>query len=111
MADFGYGLTPGKGINLDDCNSDLFQKIVERSPDILKCIACGSCTSTCSGSIFSRVSFRRSILLLERGENREALNTLKGCMLCGKCFIICPRGINTRDIILTVNQYYKKELL
>ena len=108
MAGFGYSLSQGKSINMDNCNNHLFWKIAERSPDILKCIACGSCSSSCTGSQFSLVSFRRSIHLLERGENREALNLLRGCMLCGKCFIVCPRGVNTRDIILSLNQYYKE---
>ncbi|MBO4454997.1 MAG: 4Fe-4S dicluster domain-containing protein [Bacteroidales bacterium] len=33
---------------------------------------------------------------------------LKGCMLCGKCSMVCPRGINTRHLILSLSRIYKE---
>jgi Fe-S oxidoreductase len=34
------------------------------------------------------------------------LPQLKSCMLCGKCHIVCPRGINTRHLILSICKIY-----
>jgi Fe-S oxidoreductase len=34
------------------------------------------------------------------------LPQLKSCMLCGKCYIVCPRGINTRHLILSICKIY-----
>jgi Fe-S oxidoreductase len=39
----------------------------------------------------------------------ETVRMISGCMLCGKCTMVCPRGIKTRHLILTVNRLYKKE--
>ena len=47
-------------------------------------------------------------MLVKRGENQEALNNLSKCMLCGKCLLVCPRGVDTRKMILTLIQYLRK---
>jgi len=109
MVDFGFKLSSSNRINLDNYDSDLFLKLKGESGEITRCIACGSCTSTCSAGSFTPVNFRKAILLIERGKNQEAKELIKSCMLCGKCTLVCPRGINTREIILSINQYYKKE--
>ncbi|OFX80372.1 MAG: hypothetical protein A2X17_00275 [Bacteroidetes bacterium GWF2_41_61] len=109
MVDFGFKLSSSNRIDLDSCDSDLFLKLKAESGTIKQCIACGSCASSCSAANFTGVNFRKTILLIERGKNEEAKELIKGCMLCGKCTLVCPRGINTREIILSINQYYKKE--
>ena len=35
---------------------------------------------------------------------------LQACMLCGKCTMVCPRGINTRHLILSLCRIYKEKL-
>ena len=30
-------------------------------------------------------------------------------MLCGRCLLVCPRGINTRHLILSIGKVYKLE--
>jgi heterodisulfide reductase subunit C len=27
------------------------------------------------------------------------------CMVCGKCQFACPKGVNTRHIVLTLNKH------
>ncbi len=107
MVDFGYKITVGNRVDLDNSDNSLFKRIKELSPDIIKCIACGSCVSSCSGGNFSNVSFRSAILYLERGLNKQSISIINGCMLCGKCTIVCPRGINIREIILSFSDTYK----
>jgi Fe-S oxidoreductase len=34
---------------------------------------------------------------------------MSNCMLCGKCTMVCPRGINTRHLILSICRIYDKE--
>ena len=29
---------------------------------------------------------------------------LKRCMLCGKCLLVCPRGVNTRSLIINMRR-------
>lgn len=106
--EFGFQLYKEQKIDLDIVQNSIFKQISHSQPDILKCIACGCCTATCTGNKFTSTEFRKAILLLERGLNREAYNLLKGCMLCGKCSLVCPRGINTRDIILRFNELYNQ---
>ena len=47
---------------------------------------------------------RNRLLGLQRGQDVRSM--LSGCMLCGKCSMVCPRGINTRHLILTLCRIY-----
>lgn len=107
MVKFGYGLTPSSRINLDDVNPAKFKELAAIEPDVLKCMACGSCTATCSAGNFTRTSLRSSILALQNGQEPQALVLLKSCMLCGKCIMVCPRGINTRNLIISICKIYE----
>lgn len=102
--DFGYALTPSSRIDLDKADKSYFNKIAALEPDVLKCMSCGSCTASCNAGKFVKTSLRQSIINLQNGKNEDALNILKGCMLCGKCAMICPRGINTRNLIISINK-------
>lgn len=55
------------------------------------------------------MSIRKVLLNLQRGKEEEAFRLMSNCMLCGKCTMVCPRGINTRRIVLTISRIYKKE--
>jgi len=109
MVNFGYSLSPSSQIDLIGFDNSRLKKIAEIEPDIIKCIACGSCTSSCSSVNFTNTSLRRAILLLYRGLDQEALTLLEGCMLCGKCTLVCPRGINTRNLIRSILKAYKEK--
>ena len=52
------------------------------------------------------MSVRKVLLDLQRGKEKEAEKMLSGCMLCGKCMMVCPRGINTRHLILSLCRIY-----
>ena len=109
MIDFGYSLTPSSSIDLNNESTSLHTTLFTLSPDIAKCIGCGSCVASCSARrINGTTALRQTILLIDRGMEDEALSLIKECMLCGKCRIVCPRGINTRDIILVINELLKK---
>jgi heterodisulfide reductase subunit C len=106
MIDFGYCLTPSSTIEIDDADLRLFDELCNAEPDAIKCISCGSCAASCTAGVFKDVNLRKVLLCLQRGQQKDVLPQLKSCMLCGKCHIVCPRGINTRHLILSICKIY-----
>ncbi len=106
MNKFGYSLSPASVINLDKVDRSKFMLLAKLEPDVRKCMACGSCTATCTAGKFTKTSLRSAILALQNGQEDKAYENLKGCMLCGKCSMVCPRGINTRHLILSIFRIY-----
>jgi len=68
------------------------------------CIGCGSCSASCPAGRLSGMSVRKVLLSLQRG--KDVREMVQGCMLCGKCTMVCPRGINTRNLILSICRLY-----
>jgi len=99
--DFGFSLSPSSRINLDNADSALMAKVTSEEPSWRECIACGSCTASCTAGKYTPTSIRRAILSLQNGQKDKALELLQGCLLCGKCAMVCPRGINTRHLVMT----------
>ncbi len=93
---FGFKISPSSAINMDKVDRALFRELCRVEPDAARCMACGSC----SGKV---------LLCLQRGREKEAFGMMSNCMLCGKCMMVCPRGINTRRIILAISSIYGKE--
>lgn len=108
MAGFGYTLTKSSRIDLDSRDLEKWNKLVALEPDVLKCMACGSCTASCSAGKFTRTSLRSAILSLQNGQEKRALELIQSCLLCGKCFMVCPRAINTRHLLLSISKIYSK---
>lgn len=106
MIDFGYNITPSSVVNLDKADLSRFRKLVQEEPDVLKCMACGSCAASCAAGNFTTMNLRKGILLLSRGEDKAIIGQFQSCMLCGKCQLVCPRGINTRHLILSIVKIY-----
>lgn len=109
MNKFGFALTPSSRIDLDKFNKEKFALLVKLEPDILKCMACGSCTASCTAGKFTKTSVRSAILALQNGQEKEALDMVKGCLLCGKCSMVCPRAINTRHLIISICKIYQEK--
>ena len=38
------------------------------------------------------------------GEYQGAYEEMNKCMLCGKCRLVCPRGINTRGVVMLIKR-------
>ncbi len=102
--DFGFCISPSSHIQMDTVDLSLFDKLKEVNPDINTCIACGSCTATCTAGNFTEMSFRRVLLMLQRGKVDDAKKLTQKCMLCGKCTLVCPRGINIRKILTDITR-------
>ena len=104
--DFGFKLSPSSTVNLDTADTSIYRRLVEMEPGAAGCMACGSCTATCTAGPYSGMSVRKVILALQRGG--DVKDMLSCCMLCGKCTMVCPRGINTRHLILSLSRIYDK---
>ena len=104
MDGFGFRLSPSSAINLDKIDRTLFDELCRIEPDALRCMACGSCTATCTAGNLTEYNFRKVHTLVRRGEYQGAYEELNKCMLCGKCRLVCPRGINTRGVIMLIKR-------
>jgi heterodisulfide reductase subunit C len=72
------------------------------------CIECGACSATCTSGSLTRFSLRELQILIRRGENADALKSIGKCMLCGKCTLVCPRGVNTRNVVMLARESLQK---
>ena len=105
MPQFGFSISQPRAVNLDTNDLVPAEKILHDMPELQTCIACGSCTATCTAGNLTSFNFRKVHTLVRRGEYREAYEQMDKCMLCGKCRLVCPRGITTREIVLTIKKY------
>jgi heterodisulfide reductase subunit C len=108
MNKFGFSISAGRYIDYDFNNRDMADYLFEKEPSFRRCIECGGCSATCSTGNFTGFSLREIFIFIKRGENNQAGNKLKKCMLCGKCTLVCPRGVNTRNIIMLARKEFPK---
>jgi len=110
MENFGFSILKGRQINYDTNDKSIAEYISEREPSFRICIECGCCSSTCTTGNFTRFSLRELQILLKRGENESVSEVIGKCMLCGKCTLACPRGVNTRNVILLAREAFQKRI-
>jgi heterodisulfide reductase subunit C len=108
MDKFGFSISGGRQIDYESNNRDLADYIFAKEPSFRLCIECGGCSATCSTANFTDFSLRELNILIKRGENDKVRKNLKKCMLCGKCTLVCPRGVNTRNIVFLAKKAFLK---
>lgn len=108
MGKFGFTLLKGRQIDYEANDKRVAEYIYSHEPSFWLCIECGCCSATCTAGNFTRFSLREMNILMKRGENDKVRENLRKCMLCGKCTLVCPRGVNTRNIIFTAQQAFLK---
>lgn len=104
MPDFGFSLQKDRQIDFDANDHSLRERVVAIEPSFRICIACGTCSATCSAGQFTSFSLRRIITAVKRGELQGLEEDIEKCMLCGKCQLGCPRGVNNRNLILAIRK-------
>ncbi len=108
---FGYSITRDRQIDYDANNHDICKIIAKAEPTLNLCISCGTCAATCTAGQFTDFSLRQVILLLRRGETKSLENEVSKCMLCGKCQLVCPRNVSTRNLVIQIGKaLYDKKL-
>lgn len=108
MERFGFSISKGRQIDWDANSREVADFIREREPSFNLCIACGGCAASCTAGNYTDFSLRELNILLHRGENTKPGNDIKKCMLCGKCSLVCPRGVNTRNVLFLARQAFQK---
>jgi len=108
VKEFGYTTQKTRQIDYDRNDKRVLDHLKKHEPSVLTCIACGSCTATCSAGNFSGFNIRLVQTLLRRGEIEPLKLEIRKCMLCGKCQLVCPRGVNMRNMILAIQTAIEK---
>jgi heterodisulfide reductase subunit C len=103
LKNFGYTLQPDRQIDYDRNERRVLDYLKEWEPSVNQCVACGSCTATCSAGQFSDFNIRSVQTFLRRGEVFKLKTEIRKCMFCGKCQLVCPRGVNMRNLILSLH--------
>jgi len=105
---FGFTIHSDNQINLDERDFNLYHKIISGEAGFMSCISCGSCTASCTAAAYTDFNYRQLCHNIRRGQNDAVAKELSKCMFCGKCSLICPRGINTRKIINLLHKELSK---
>jgi heterodisulfide reductase subunit C len=101
---FGFVVTRDRQIDFDANDHTISRIVANAEPSVNLCISCGTCAATCSAAQFTDFSLRKIILLLRRGETKTLDKEISKCMLCGKCQLVCPRNVSTRNLILQISK-------
>ncbi len=104
MTNFGFNISNTRVINIDDCDFGNVKKLHQEVPSFKRCISCGACAATCSARQFTDFNIRKLHTLYLRGQYTDVHEVLKACMLCGKCTLVCPRGVNLRSMIINMRK-------
>ena len=102
---FGYSINQSSKIDLDSASRDIAMQVLRHEPSFATCIGCGTCMATCSAGRFTSFNLRQLQLMVMRGQTDKVHAEAEKCMLCGKCQLVCPRGVNTRNIILALHRF------
>lgn len=106
---FGFTVKTGRAIDLDAADMSVAEEVMARVPSWSLCIGCGGCTATCTAGAFTDYNFRKLHLMVRRGETAGLRRALSACMLCGKCVLQCPRGVNTRGVIAVLMELLPRD--
>lgn len=109
MTFWGYSIPEARVIDYDQNDKALSAYVAEKSPSSKLCIGCGCCTASCTAGNLTPFNIRKLQMLMKRGENKEITAQLHKCMLCGKCLLVCPRGVDTRKMIISVLEYIETQ--
>lgn len=109
MPDFGFSIKKPRSENLDMAAKAKYEEFARRVPSFRRCFQCGCCSATCSARQFTEFNIRRVHTMFRRGNTEDLSDELKKCMLCGKCTLVCPRGVNLRQLIITMRKMLEEE--
>lgn len=83
--------------------------LIESIPDDETCVKCGSCRSVCptfNSAHREGASARGKLALIdakfhgEDGFGNVFLKHLNECTLCGACYDVCPKDVNTPELVM-----------
>ena len=104
MNNFGFQISKTRSIDMDAADSARRAQLLASVPSYRLCIGCGACSATCSAGQFTQFNIRRIHTAFNCGQTDTLAEQLDSCMLCGKCTLVCPRGVNLRSLIIRMRQ-------
>lgn len=111
---FGFVINPSRLIDYDTSDRKVREYITLGEPSFSLCFACGGCTATCTAGQYTSFNLRRMNTYIRRGEIEPLREEVTRCMMCGKCLLVCPRGVNTRNVVAVaaeaIRKLYRNEL-
>jgi heterodisulfide reductase subunit C len=80
-------------------------------PEVMTCIQCGTCSSSCPTAHLMRPSIRQLMRYVLEGRNEDALNnrTIWLCTSCQLCTVRCPRNIRVRAVVAALKDLAERE--
>lgn len=108
MKVWGFSISAARVIDYDRNDKAMAEAMAAEAPTSRLCIGCGGCTATCTAGNLTEFNIRRLQMLVKRGESTEVKEQLHKCMLCGKCLLVCPRGVDTRRMIMSMVKYLNR---
>ena len=107
MNDFGFTLQKGRTLDFDKTDFSLKAHLIQKVPSYKRCIGCGGCSSTCSAGGHTDFSILICNMLYRCGDVSGLEEELDKCMLCGKCTLVCPCGVNIRAMVMEMRKIVK----
>jgi len=104
MKDFGFTTQKGRTLDFDKINFSLKDNLAQKVPSYKRCIGCGACSSTCSAGKHTDFNILKCNMLYRCGDIVGLEEELDKCMLCGKCTLVCPRGVNIRAMVVKMRE-------
>ncbi len=101
---FGFSDAVARNMDLNLPVPKVVDELFLKEPSLKSCISCGNCAAMCSAGYFVDLQFYRLNLMLKRGLIADMKQKAQNCMLCGKCQLTCPRGVNIRNGILLMSE-------
>ena len=114
MKSFGFGVRTSRRIDLDTANFEPSDELFACEEALRACIGCGACVGGCTARNNEDpegkdgMNFRVLHTHVRRGELASIQKEVSKCMLCGRCSLVCPRGINTRNVIMSIKRIFKQ---
>ena len=103
-----FGFDVHKDLLIDqDQAGQAYHDIVDHVPSVALCISCGACGGTCVSAEKTGTGFRSLLVFLRNDLRADLIRGLKYCQFCGKCLLVCPRGVNTRKAIMEMKKYFE----
>lgn len=104
MENFGFSINRTRAVNLNRTDFGKVDRLMEAVPSFSRCFSCGGCAAACSARLFTDFNIRKVHCTFRRGQYDGLGRELQKCMLCGKCTLVCPRGVNLRSLIINMRQ-------
>ena len=103
---FGYSFAEARNVDMNISIPESVDMLLKKEPSLAACIGCGNCAAMCTAGHFAEMRFYRLNLQMKRGLVSDLKRHAANCMLCGKCQLTCPRGVNIRRAVLLINETY-----